>query len=550
MTHPHFSKLKWVLPLLCCAGCIFGGKTAKNNDTDPNNANNSTTNNSTTQSNNDTPDLGAPDAAGRDVGDPPDLGPPDLGPPDMGPMEVYAELSATEVACPSPNTAWYDPAAAALAPSLNDAAVVSAATAPTLAQGLTSMPFGEISTAYATSVGGSVRVHAGVGTVSTVDSEITMILEGASALGVDADVLAVHVQPGFFSRPDANGEPAPVLTISVSTSAGFYDCLLTIDSNDAGGLTCQVSALDAELSARNLRPNRVDYAPIFERRGGSYILNILALDVLALVSAETATGEQIAAIRREADATISDVALTGLPRMVDAPLVYAERTVWGVTNASFGQPTLLALAEVDRSLAPVRLDSAGAAGTEYVVDSFEDFHLSSRVFPERGTFTFIDGYEGLQVATHFSLIPLEAGYNITPGQSRLGYVGITQDGLVFGRPGGFSVADYLEMDLLGAQEVAAFKNVPADPLADGTPPIAVIHGANRDQLALIDWGFGIDARWVADLLAPGFTNARKINGWWFLDDAGVLPMLAERNGNLVLAVTQIADAANLAANCQ
>lgn len=545
---------------LLWSGCVFGDKTEpKNNSSTANAVTNAVTNGATNGSthagtNNNVQDAGTPDSGMADMGG------EDVG-MDVGlPPEVYAPLNATEVRCTAATTPWFKPGAGVMTP-INEDSVVATAGPPSEFSfapfGVTAL--GEMSVAHATPMNTAIHVYLAAAEIPTpATGEIIPLfaVETSIELGVEAEVYAVAISPSVaLFRGDMVGDPpATFAKMSVASSEGIIDCVATLGLNDATEMTCGRSAYNDELEGNGIDSvARFDPAPVFSSDAGMYTYDLLSSPLLVLASGPTTDGgETFGVVRANVDGTVDYVDVSGaMPTTLDSPQIFAERVLFGVESSSFGIPLISALTPSADGLTPVVLKSADPFANAYEVVDRGTWSLSERVTPLRGQFTFVDAYEAEMM--QFLRAGPSAGYEFVPGTLRLGYVALDKDGgaLVFARPDGFLGADFLEFDLPNAQEVTALKNIPAEPNATGRPAIAVIHGQNRDQLALFDWGIQIDAKWVSNVLDDQTTNAQKVSPSWFFADVGTIPMLAQRTGEgWVTAVVRVPNFKDLSAGCR
>ncbi len=469
------------------------------------------------------------------------------------PDETYGDLNAADVACPNPRTAWFAPDDAD--PPLTENSSVATAEAPTDQGGsvVGGEPVGDVSIAYATADETGISVYAAAGELGSETGEITPVLSGSRTFDAeDADVYSVALTSGGFKTTEE--ERGNVLTVTVSTSEGIYECLLTVDDAGQTEMACGSSPYSDLLAQKGLdAPARVDIAPIFSEHrvanGFEWGFDVLSSDYVVTASQPLPEGgERVAALvaRDDGDVELVDVS-DALPGETDS--MFAERVLFGVPESSFGFPFLAALApgpDPESRPKPILMRSDTLNGTSYTrVAGLEDWRLSSRIEVERGAFTFVDQYVA---EVSYSLLN-PTGLRIVPGELNLGYVGLDSSGLVFSRPEGFGGNDYLEFALEGATEVAAFKNLSIS-TGNGPAAVAVIHGDDQDEIAVFRWQLQLDADWVEDLLAPGFSRARRMSPVWFFDDAGTIPFVAMRDGGWVLAAVRVPNLRDLSEGCQ
>ena len=529
------------------SACIFGGGTGKDDNVDSVDA---------TNDENNLVDVGpGPDMATLpDAGPPEDQGSIDAGQPDTGtPAESYLQLTVTPQPCASPSTRWFRPDDLDSQVRLLETSHVVTGGAARDSQAGFNAPFlgSDATVAFATKDGSNIGVYAAA-VVADANSDADYVAVSSASFNIDtsADLLAIVMTPGVVDRSAAG--VAQLLEVFVATTDGIYHCPMAVDDSDMGAMTCERSAWNSQLSALGLTTaGRLDPAPILNTLGnGDYALSYLGFDAITALSGPAADspGENLGLLKVPSSGTPQVVTLDGVSSTnPEGP--FMERMAFGVTESSFGLPLVMLLSgEAGERPRPRLLRAGNAVGTRYVDETPEDWFVSSLVTPRRGGFTFVDSYGGIQTQNEWFLLRLR----IVPGQIDLGYVGVSDDrqSLVFSRPGGFAGNDFVLFELADSSEVVSFKNIPIVQTSSGRSPIAVIHGANRDQLGLFDWDFSLNAKWIDDLLADGYTAAqRMVTNWWF-DDAGTISMLARRDGDWGVAVVAVPDFQNLRSACQ
>lgn len=511
------------LVALTATGCIFGGGEWQNLDA------NSSANSSTT-------------GPHGDVG----VGGGDGGQPDMEPpAETFLQLGADSEACINPRTAYFGPATLVDAVLTADSYVATAAAPIDFVNSFTSI--GQISVAHATSRGGALHVYAGVATLPESTPEFEELHGDEATIDIDAEVWGLLLSPASVFRNETN-LVSNLLFVTVATSRGVYECRMTIDLEDETAFGCVRSAINSVLETRQIAPPaRLELAPVFETLpSDEYRFNVFVPTYLGGVSGPIDGGEELTLLRLPRDGNPSTVVVDELESALGRERIFAERLAFGVEDSAFGQPLLVTLGKPTGGgrYGPQVLRADSPRGTSYVLEDRGVWNLSQALRPQRGTFTFVDGYE-IEINGWAGFARFE------PGELLLGYVGIREDqsGLIFSRPGGFAGADYLAFALPNVHEVTAHKNIPLEVGSSGRSVIAAIHGPERDRLALFDWGFGIDAKWVDDLLGPSFTDAQRMGPVWFYSDAGTISMLAQFNGEWVNAIVRIPDLQDLSQSC-
>lgn len=545
-----FRKHLIALALITATSCIFGGGKEKNSA--ENNANNSNNANNVADGGdvNNVVDMGRPT---DDMTTPPaDMTvPPDdmTRPPDMGPEETYLSLDAEEVNCATPPTAWFAPESGDDYPPITDQSFVTTANAPR--EGLQTYLGSQASVAYATKENdGTISVFGAAVGASDASSRFFAVKAASADLEVPNDAVLYGVSLTSHSVDRNQGPMSDLLSIVVATSAGVYQCVVQVDMMDDAMMTCERSPWNQTVADLEIeQPARLDIAPIFERAQANYILSFLGFDIVAAASGPGANGgEVIGLLRSTTEGVVNQIDIVGVDTTLGAG-TFGERLAFGVTSNSFAAPILLMLHNTPmRGLQPIALRSDDLNLTRYTPLTVGEWSLSSRISPTREGFTFVDEYD---IDASPFLVFLGIQFPHASATARFGYVGISDDasGLVLSRPGGFGGQDFLEFDITNAFEVVAFKNIPVSAVASGRAPLAVIHGANRDRLALIDWGFSTDATYIDDLLAPSFAFAQGMAPNWWVDDSGTISMLAQRGTEWVVAAIAIPDLKNLNSVC-
>lgn len=529
-----------VVTLLMLGGCLFAKRGSSNNNGNGENNDNTATNGATNSSthngtnvatNNTTTGTNNQTTTNNMTG---------------VPVESYGEVQVEEIACEESPVLWFDPQQLTGAPLSDDAQV--AATAP--ANLLEGEMFGEMTAGVADVDGGEMTVTLAVVEGTSSEGATEPILWGTSSIPMEGEVLNVVVTGALFTRI-ATEEPV-VAEATVATTAGVWECDLVelMMGEPDGRLDCIPSPLEDELGDLVDQPERVDFAPVFDDdpSTGDWLWKLTESPIISVVSGG-AENERLGIVRADV-ATDGEVSVLERPAELSVPAeqgeIYAERIVWGVDTASFGWPSILLLGRVEGGdYGPWWLKASSTRG-EFTRDEDLNWRLSDLLNPQRGTFSFVDGY-ALDGPPEFQLVGFT--FAIPPGKWNIGYTGIADGGLVFSRPDGFSGLQTEFVQLEGSfDEVAAYRNVPLAELATGEPLVVVI-GEGRTTLGLINWDFDDRVDLVDNVLSDEWTDVRQLSVGVLYSDSGVIGFRGRKEGTILIGGAPVANVSNLRTTC-
>lgn len=518
---------------LVLGGCVFVEQNPKNNgendenvetngatNGETNNATNGETNNETTPTNNTT---GIP-------------------------LESYGEIQVDEVPCADSPVLWFDPREVTGEPLDDDAEVAAAGPANVLEAGL----FGAMTAGAAEADGSQMQVTlAVVDRVAPEGGATEPLLWGTFSTPMEGEVLNVVVAGGLFTRI-ATPEPV-VAQVTIATTEEVWECdLVELEQDEPDGrLDCIQSPVAAELDDLVPRPERLDFAPVFddEIATGDWLWKLTESPIISVLSGGRES-ETLGIVRANI-AMDGELSAMEIPEALHVPSdpgeIYAERMVWGVDTSSFGWPSILLLGRVEEGeYGPVWLKATSTRG-DFEFDEDLNWRLSDRLQPERGTFSFVDGYT---LGGPPELRPLQATYAIPPGSWKIGYVGIEDGGLVFSRPDSFSGLNKEFVRLDGSfDEIVAYRNLPLAELATGEPLVVAI-GNDGTSLSLMNWDFDDRVELVDNVLSGGWSDVQQLSVGVLYNDSGVIGFRGTRNDRFVVGGAPIRNVSNLLSTCQ